>query len=186
MSFIKPFIKPLIKPLVVVILTAVFTHLALIVFWPSTNADSPYLRVSNLLEPHKFYTISDDFGADILQFESQDLRYGICHYDLKDQALMLNVNINDGFGILTVYSEFGEVLFSVNSRQTQMAELKFALLLEAAENNLPTGMVFHRIAAPKGMIIIRLATSDTAYNEAIGRQLTNATCDAVKIEQETE
>lgn len=175
-----------IRLLLILVLTAIFSHLALIVFWPNTKSDSPYLRVSKLLEPHNFFVISDDFGADILQFESQDLRYAICHYNLDDQALLLNADINDGFGILTVYSEFGEVLFSINSRQTKMQQLKFALLLEGADNNLPTGMVFHRIKKNKGMIIIRLAASDTAYNEKISQQLASASCDAVKIEQETE
>ncbi|MBL1240759.1 MAG: DUF1254 domain-containing protein [OCS116 cluster bacterium] len=175
-----------IKPLLILILTAVVSHLALIVFWPETKTDSPYSRVSELLEPHKFFIISDDFGADILQFESQDLRYAICHYDLHDQSLMLSANINDGFGILTVYSEFGEVIFSINSRQTKMAHLQFALLLEGAENNLPTGMVFHRIENSKGMIIIRLAVSDVAYDEQIGQQLASASCDAVKMQQEVE
>lgn len=175
-----------LKPLLVMILTASVTHLAIIVFWPETNSDSPYLRISKLIEPHKFYILSDNFGVDLLQFESQDLRYGVCHYDLNDEALLLSANINDGFGILTVYSEFGEVLFSVNSRQTQMQQLKFALLLEEAENNLPTGMVFHRIQQNKGMIIIRLASSDKAYYDKIEQQLTNATCEAVKIEAEAE
>ncbi|MGL1922061.1 MAG: DUF1254 domain-containing protein [Hyphomicrobiales bacterium] len=172
--------------ILIVFLMAISTHLAIIVFWPSTQTGSPYMRVAELLEPHKFHQISDDFGGDILQFESQDLRYGVCHYDLDDEALILSANINDGFGILTVYSEFGEVLFSINSRQTKMEQLKFALLLEEAENNLPTGMVFHRIAKPKGMVIIRLAVGDKAYYGNIAQQLATATCDAVKVEQETE
>lgn len=175
-----------IRPLLILILTAIFSHLALIVFWSNGNVDSPYSRVSNLLEPHKFYAISDDFGADILQFESQDLRYAICHYDLNDQALILSANINDGFGILTVYSEIGEVIFSINSRQTKMAQLEFALLLEGAENNLPSGMVFQRIASEKGMIIIRLAASDAAYNEKVAQQLASASCVAVQMQREAE
>lgn len=175
-----------IRPLLILILTAIFSHLALIVFWSNGKVDSPYLRVSSLLEPHKFYMISDDFGADILQFESQDLRYAICHYDLADQTLMLSANINDGFGILTVYSEFGEVIFSINSRQTKMAQLKFALLLEEAENDLPSGMVFQRIADKKGMVIIRLAMSDAAYNDKIGQQLASARCDVAKMQPKTE
>lgn len=175
-----------IRPLIVMTLTAILTHLAIVAFWPDTNSDSPYKRISNLVEPHKFFILSDDFGADLLQFESQDLRYGICHYDLVDDVLLLSANINDGFGILTVYSEFGEVLFSINSRQTKMQQLKFALLLEGAENNLPAGMVFHRIKAKKGMIIIRLAISDKAYYERIEQQLTSATCEAIKIQQDIE
>lgn len=175
-----------LKPFIVLILTAIVSHLAIIIFWPETNSDSPYQRISRLIEPHKFIILSDEFGADLLQFESQDLRYGICHYDLDDQALLLTANINDGFGILTVYSEFGEVLFSINSRQTQMAQLRFALLLEGVENNLPTGMVFHRIEKKKGMIIIRLAVSDEAYNEKVEQQLTSASCEAVTMQQEAE
>lgn len=175
-----------IRPLLILILTAIFSHLALIVFWSNGNADSPYLRASGLLEQHKFHIISDDFGTDILQFESQDLRYAICHYDLNEQALILGANINDGFGILTVYSEIGEVIFSINSRQTKMAKLEFALLLEGAENNLPSGMVFQRIANKKGMVVIRLAVSDAAYNERVTLQLASASCVAVKMQQETE
>lgn len=176
----------LFRPFLVLVLTAIFTHLAIIVFWPETNSDSPYLRISKLIEPHKFFIVSDDFGADLLQFESQDLRYGICHYDLQDEALVLSANINDGFGILTVYSEYGEVLFSINSRQTKMQQLKFALLLDGAENNLPTGMVFHRIRDKKGMVIVRLAVSDKAYYDKIETQLASATCAATKFAQEAE
>lgn len=175
-----------LKPLIILILTAIVTHLSIVVFWPQTNSDSPYLRISKFIEPHKFFILSDDFGADLLQFESQDLRYGVCHYDLDDEALVLNANINDGFGILTVYSEFGEVLFSINSRQTKMQQLEFALLLENAANNLPTGMVFQRIHSKKGMIIIRLAVSDKAYYDKIEQQLASATCQAVKFEPEVE
>ncbi|MBL1419155.1 MAG: DUF1254 domain-containing protein [Alphaproteobacteria bacterium] len=169
-----------IRPLLILTLAAIFSHLTLIVFWSNGNANSPYLRVSSLLEPHKFYTLSEDFGADILQFESQDLGYAVCHYDLNDQALVLNANINDGFGILTVYSEFGEVIFSINSRQTKMAHLEFALLLEGAENSLPSGMVFQRITAKTGMIIIRLAVSGAAYHERVAQQLASARCDVMK------
>lgn len=176
----------IILPLLVLIFTTLVSHLAIVVFWPSSQLDSPYSRISDLLEPHRFYQISDDFGGDVLQFESQDLRYAICHYDLSDEALVLSANINDGFGMLSVYSEFGEVLFSINSSQTKMVQLKFALLLNGADNNLPSGMVFHRVAQPKGMVIIRLAVGDKAYYKNLEQQLASAKCDAMKFQKEVE
>ncbi len=168
-----------IKPILIIVSTAIITHLLLIIYWANNSPNSPYLRVAELLEVNKFHVVNESFGKGILQFESQDLRYGVCHYALNEQALILNATINNGFGIVTVYSQFGEALFSINSRQTKMENLRLALLLEGAPNNLPDGLVFHRIKSSKGMVVVRLATSDQSYNANVELQLKMANCQVI-------
>ncbi|MCJ8323082.1 MAG: DUF1254 domain-containing protein [Rhizobiales bacterium] len=170
-----------IRAIILLLISAIITHLAVVVYWPSPVSDSTYMRVTASFEPNKFYILKDGFGDDILQFDSHDLLYGICHYELNDEALVVKADINDGFGILAVYSEFGEILFSINSRQTLLSEINVALLPVDAVNNLPDGMVFHRVASNKGMIIIRLALSEKAYTEKVENQLMGATCEPVKF-----
>lgn len=171
----------LFKAISLIIFSAVISHFAIVMFWPAPNEDNAYTRVSSRFDANKFYILRDGFGENILQFESHDLLYGICHYDLNDEALILSADIRDGFGILTVYSQAGEVLFSINSRQTLLDKLTIALLPVDAENNLPDGMVFHRIEENKGLIIIRLALSDMSYVDKIEEQLIGAKCQPVKL-----
>lgn len=164
------------KFIFILLFSALTSHLAIILFWPSTTAETPYKRMVSSLNVNKMALISENFGSDILQFESQDMRYAVCHYALDKQALIINSKIADSFAIITIYSEFGEALFSINTRQTKLLNVKLALLLEGAENNLPEGVVFHRIKNPKGMVVIRMAVPDTAYYQKIGEQLQTATC----------
>ena len=167
--------------------TAAAAHAGFILAVPSYSLDRTIARLSADSGANAFFILPQDEQTRLLPAYPQQSVVGVCAFDVSASEVSLSASLPDGFWTLTVYSNRGDVIYSVNNTQTgtnsftvalSRAPDLFEMLLQATEKepiDADTGWTVSSPAA-RGLAVLWYPVAEAAQRASIMREMLKTVC----------
>jgi uncharacterized membrane protein len=167
--------------------SAAAAHAAFILTVPSYSLDRTIARLSAASGRNAFFILPPDEQARLLPAYPQLSVVGVCAFDVSDSDVSLTASLPDGFWTLTIYSNRGDVIYSVNNTQTGTNSFTVALsrapdlleMLQQATEKEPidadTGWTVSSPAS-RGLAVLWYPVAEVAQRAGIMRGMSKTVC----------
>lgn len=167
--------------------TAIAAHAAFILGLPSFSLDRTISRLSADAGSNAFFILPQDEQSRLLPAYPRESVVGVCAFDVSKTQVSLSANLPNGFWTLTIYSDRGDVIYTVNNTQAGTNSFTVALskapdLLEMLQQatqkeavDADTGWTVSSPAA-RGIAVLWYPVAESAQRPGLVRALSKSTC----------
>ncbi|MCB1547705.1 MAG: DUF1254 domain-containing protein [Hyphomicrobiaceae bacterium] len=184
----RRFLRPSLYSLVVALLLAALVHVAAVLGLPHLVRESPVRRLAVAL-PVNAMQILPPLTPDTqpLPFLSPDLRYAMCHYDLSNGPVVLEVSRATPSWIVALFSETGDNFYAATAAGFSKGGVRL-LLVRAGERLSNSFFADTRLAdraaqvtvpAARGLIVIAAPIEGQAFDPGIEGAMQSARCQSI-------
>ncbi len=162
------------------VLLATVVHLFAVIFVPGVDSGQKMAQLEAAGEINTLHRISMK-GTDptLLTEPSPDLAYAFCKYDIKSRPLLVQGAIPPTYWSVSVYSEIGDNVYTLNDRQAGVDKISL-MLVDASETfedeDRPENTIIVRVPTATGLILFRAFVPDRSQSELIERHLDASEC----------
>ena len=167
---------------------AVVVHLGVVIFVPGVDSGQKMAQLEaagkvNML--HRLASSGDKVTP--LTEPSPDLAYAFCKFDIRERPLLIEGKIPPTYWSVSVYSETGDNIYTLNDKQAGVPSIKLVVVNEDAEiepsnsGDRPEDAIIVRAPTSTGLVLFRAFIPDRSLHEMVGRHLDNSTCVARPI-----
>lgn len=180
------------------ILLGAATHLGVVLFSPGVSMASVMKRFHTAAPSNAMTVLGADVVGTVLRENNPDIVYAVCPYDLSGGDLLVDASIPEFYWALSIYSDRGDNVYTLNDQQAGVSHLRFRLQLErpvldlqelvagdeeeeeAAELKIQTkdDTVLVKSPSEVGVVILRAFLPDQAYRARVTEQLAASSCAA--------
>ena len=108
---------------------AVTVHISSVLFAPGFLFDRNLDRLTDGIPDNKFFVLPREAQGRIFPEYPAGTVFGLCRFNLASGPITLNANVPDGIWTLTVYSQFGKTLYTVNDEQSGVDQFSLQLAM---------------------------------------------------------
>jgi len=178
------------------ILLGAGTHLATVLFSPAVSMVSVMSRFHSAAPTNQMTVLGPDVLGTVLREPNPDIVYAVCPYDIAAGDLRIDASIPEFYWALSIYSERGDNVYTLNDQQAGVSHLRFQLQLErpvldlqemvsgdeeeeeAAAVKIQTkdDTVLVKTPTSSGVVMLRAFLPDQAYRARVTEQLSASSC----------
>jgi uncharacterized membrane protein len=182
--------------LLAAILLGAGTHLATVLFSPAVSMASVMSRFHAAAPLNRMTVLGPEILGTVLREPNPDIVYAVCPYDLQAGDLLIDASIPEFYWALSIYSNRGDNVYTLNDQQAGVSRLRFRLQLEkpafdlqevitgdedaeeAAEVQIQTkdDTVLVKTPTADGLVMLRAFLPDQAYRARVTEQLAASSC----------
>ena len=171
--------------IVATLLLATVAHLCVVLFAPMVDVGrrmAAFETAAPVNTLRKVPTIVP--GPSIFVEPSPDISYAFCRFDISAQPLKISAPIPDGYWSISVYSDTGENLYTINDAQTGVRRLE--LVIADASRAVPDGgaildvqedSILYPSPVRYGLVILRGFIPDRSQRKIVDSTIASATCE---------
>ncbi|MGF7160283.1 putative membrane protein [Rhodoligotrophos appendicifer] len=181
---------------IAVLLLAATTHLAVVLFTPGISMESIIGRVFTTAPLNSMVVLEADATPTILREANPDLVYAVCPYDISVQPLSISTKIPEFYWSISIYSDRGDNVYTLNDQQAGVSALDFRLELEPPTLDLTQlvasdeeeeatkeaavaaadNIVHLETPTERGVVLLRAFLPDPAYRSRVTAALQASSC----------
>jgi uncharacterized membrane protein len=170
--------------IVATILLATIAHLCVILFAPMVDIGRRMAAFETAAPANTLRKVPPiGPGQSILVEPSPDISYAFCRFDISALPLKVSAPIPDSYWSVSVYSNTGENLYTINDAQTGVRRLE--LVIADASQSLPEGggivdlqeeATLYSSPVRQGLIVLRGFIPDRSQRRTIESIVESASC----------
>src|SRR5690606_15084229 len=122
-------------------------------------------------------------GPSILVEPSPDISYAFCRFDISARPIKISAPIPDSYWSVSIYSDTGENLYTVNDAQTGVRQLELVVVDGSASGpdggailNVPEGAFRYSSPVRHGLVILRAYIPERSQRKLIESTIASASC----------
>jgi uncharacterized membrane protein len=173
--------------IIAAVFIAIATHAGFILLVPSYSLDRTIARLAVDAGTNAFFILPQDEQVNLLPALPRQSVVGVCAFDVSGSDVSLSASLPEGFWTLTIYSNRGDVIYSVNNTQTgtntftvglSLAPDLLEMLRQATEKeplDVDTGWTVSSPAA-RGLAVLWYPVSEAAARAGIMRDVSRTVC----------
>lgn len=163
---------------------AMIVHLSVVLFAPMIDVGRRMAAFETAAPVNSLKPIqSASSESSILVEPSPDISYAFCRFDVSDSALRISAPIPDSYWSLSIYSDAGENLYTINDAQTGVRQLHLLVTnaesSEAGAGAIPDGpkeSIRFASPVPRGLVLIRSFIPERSLRAIIDATVASARC----------
>lgn len=166
------------------VLVAAIVHIGVVLFLPRQEMNG-MIAMAAAANGVNALTVDGPETESILGYQAGDSVYAFCPFDLGGGKLVLDALMPATLWSLTIYSQRGDSVYAVNSRQAgvdnfQISVRKADSLLAQITDDVESGGINDgwqvRTAEDSGLIVIWAAVAEPFQRAAIAKDLARSSC----------
>ena len=172
------------------LLLAAIVHLSVVLFAPMVDVGKRIAQFETAASPNTLQLISNETDRGRLMVEpSPDISYAFCRFDIAARPLMINAPIPESYWSVSIYSDTGENLYTINDAQTGARQLQLMVAREGDVSarqgselsggeilDVPAETIIFPSPVSTGLVIIRGFIPDRSLKEHIDQMVGSANC----------
>lgn len=173
---------------VATVLLATVAHLSVVLFAPMVDIGrrmAAFEAAAPINSLRKLPAVGP--GPSILVEASPDISYAFCRFDVSAEPLKVSAPIPDSYWSVSIYSDTGENLYTINDAQTGVRRLE--LVIADGSKEVPEGGAIVDVAEDsivypspvrRGLVVLRGYVPDRSQRKIIDSTIASATCAPLK------
>jgi uncharacterized membrane protein len=169
---------------VAVVLLATVAHLGVVLFAPMVDVGRRMAAFEAAAPANSLRKVPPvGPGRSILVEPSPDISYAFCRFDISTQPLKVSAPIPDSYWSLSIYSDTGENLYTINDAQTGVRRLELVIVdaLQAEPEggailDVPEDSFHYASPVRHGLVLLRGYIPDRSQRQIIDSTIASATC----------
>jgi uncharacterized membrane protein len=160
-------------------------HIAAVLAFPRLAADrmmAPLLEVTRPNELVVLPPVAPD--TQVLPYMAPDVRYALCRYDLSGGALAVRTALSEASWSIAIYDLRGRTVYAVSGADLERREVDMLVTRSEDEEvgaiplakDRPASTISVTVPGLTGILVIRAPVQSSAYEEAVERELKQASC----------
>jgi uncharacterized membrane protein len=169
---------------VATVLLATVVHLSVVLFAPMVDIGRRMAAFETAAPVNTLRKMPPvGLGPSILVEPSPDISYGFCRFDISALPLKVSAPIPDSYWSVSVFSDTGENLYTINDAQTGVRRLE--LIIADRSNPVPEGgaildvpedSILYPSPVRYGLVVLRGFIPDRSQRRIIDSTIASATC----------
>lgn len=175
--------------LVAALFTAIAVHAAVILLTPAYSFGVDLKRISADAGTNALFILPQEAQARLFPAYPRQSVIGVCAFDVSASNVALSAEMPQGFWTLTIYSERGNVIYSVNDQQAGTNSFTVGLslapgFLETLQQVADKEVVAEdsgwtvKSPEPRGLAILWFPATEAAARDGLIKQIAASTCKA--------
>ncbi len=166
-------------------LLAAIVHLSLVLFVPMLDIGARMAQFETTSEINTLKKLSSANDKNTMLIEpSPDISYAFCRFDLSSKPVQVSAPIPDSYWSVSVYSDTGENIYTINDTQTGVRNLKLLIVnadsQDSVSNNaLVKDAITFASPALTGLIIFRGFVPDRSRRAEVDNIVAAARCQSL-------
>ncbi len=168
-------------------LLATIVHLAVVLFAPVFDVGRKMAAFETAAPLNSLFKIDNaDQGNSLLVEPSPDIVYAFCRFDLSSGPLLIEAAIPATYWSVSVYSDIGENIYTLNDAQTGGNRLRLVIVAanpaadEDAQPHPEQNTLKYTSPARSGLIIFRGFVPDRSMRDVVKSTVSAAKCNPVR------
>lgn len=166
------------------LIIAGIVHILAVLNLPNLAPKSAWSRLQEDIPVNKMVLLEElDKKPGILPMMAPDIRYAICRYDLTGGPVTIKTKVPNDLFSVGAYDQLGQNFYIISGQSLQRSELYMVVTqnkdtaeTEVSASEKSDDVVVINSVAAKGIILLRVPVTGTAYQAKIETFLQNSTC----------
>ncbi|MGI9415819.1 MAG: DUF1254 domain-containing protein [Hyphomicrobiales bacterium] len=162
---------------------AVVVHLGVVIFVPGVDTGQKMAELEAAGEVNMLHRLgaSGDKLTPLTE-PSPDLAYAFCKFDIRDRPLLIEGKIPPTYWSVSVYSETGDNVYTLNDRQAGVPSIKLMIVREgdtfepSTSGDRPDDAIVVRTPTSTGLVLFRAFIPDRSQLDVVERHLAASKC----------
>ena len=174
--------------IVATLILALVVHLGVVIFVPGVDTGQKMAQLEAAGEINTLHRLGSTGDKIVpLTEPSPDLAYAFCKFDIRKRPLLIEGKIPPTYWSVSVYSETGENIYTLNDKQAGVPTIKLVIVQEDAEiespnsGDRPEDAIIVRAPTLTGLVLFRAFIPDHSLHDMVQRHLDSSKCVARPI-----
>ncbi len=169
--------------IVATLILAVVVHLGVVIFVPGVDTGQKMAQLTAAGEVNTLHRLGStgEKGTPLTE-PSPDLAYAFCTFDISERPLLIEGKIPPTYWSVSIYSETGENIYTLNDKQAGVPTIKLVIVQEDADidsgnrGERPEDAIIVRTPSMTGLVLFRAFIPDQSLHDMVQRHLDNSKC----------